>query len=67
MATTQNRMTDTELTTKLGGLRTEVAEVESGIDNARARLAYLKGQIKEFEKELKRREKWAEKTNGKQE
>ena len=53
-------MTDSELTTKLEELRKDLASHEQAIQAAKSNAAYLKGQIKVFEKELKRREKWAE-------
>lgn len=57
-------MTDTDLQTKLEELRANLSSAQSTIENARDYSAQLKYQIKEFEKELKRREKWAEKTNA---
>lgn len=58
-------MTDTELTTKLEELHVSLGNCHIEIEKNKANAAYLKGQIKEFEKELKRREKWAESmTNG---
>lgn len=58
-------MTDKELTAILHDKRNELAKVELSIADLKAHKAYLTGQIKTFEKELKRREKWAESmTNG---
>jgi predicted nucleic acid-binding Zn-ribbon protein len=52
-------MTDKELTDILHDKRNELAKVELSIADLKAHKAYLSGQIKFFEKELKRREKWA--------
>lgn len=58
-------MTDKELTDILQDKREELAKVELSLTDLKAHKAYLSGQIKTFEKELKRREKWAESmTNG---
>ena len=58
-------MTDKELTDILQDKREELAKVELSLTDLKAHKAYLTGQIKTFEKELKRREKWAESmTNG---
>jgi hypothetical protein len=53
-------MTDKELTDILHEKRNELAKVEVSLTDLKAHKAYLTGQIKTFEKELKRREKWAE-------
>lgn len=60
-------MTDTELTTTLNNLHDALSGHEKELERLKATIAYQKKQIKVFEKELERRKKWAEKTNGKQE
>ena len=52
-------MTDKELTDILHEKRNELAKVELSLTDLKAQKAYLTGQIKTFEKEQKRREKWA--------
>jgi hypothetical protein len=52
-------MTDKELTDILHEKRNELAKVELSLTDLKAHKAYLTGQIKTFEKEQKRREKWA--------
>lgn len=52
-------MTDKELTDILQDKREELAKVELSLTDLKAHKAYLTGQIKTFEKEQKRREKWA--------
>lgn len=53
-------MTDNELTQQIQDKRKDLASHEQAILAAKANAAYLKSQIKEFEKEQKRRKKWAE-------
>jgi len=57
-------MTDNELTQQLQDKREELAKLEKDMVALAEHKAYLKGQIKAFEAEQKRREKWAQKVNG---
>lgn len=57
-------MTDKELTDILHEKRNELAKVELNLTDLKAHKAYLTGQIRAFESEQKRREKWAAKVNG---
>lgn len=60
-------MIDNELTQQLQDKREELAKLEKDMVTLTDHKAYLKAQIKAFEAEQKRREKWAQKVNGKQE
>lgn len=54
-------MTDTELTTKLESLKAEAEKVNKDISMLQDHGKYVKKQIAVHEKELKRRQAWAEK------